>query len=149
MGSYKKRQFRVLKEKPMGTIAKKPRKNNNRSTAIKITIDNIDFQSKLEGFFYNKCKSEGIEGVEYEKTTYQVSPPFVFHGKKIQDIEYTPDFECTGKWFVEVKGRQWNERFPIVFKLFKKYLLDNKRPEKVYLLKTQEDINKFIKEIKK
>jgi hypothetical protein len=38
---------------------------------------------------------------------------------KVQGITYTPDFTCPDlKWVIEVKGRA-NERFPLIWKMFR------------------------------
>jgi hypothetical protein len=63
-------------------------------------------------------------------------------GKKILSIKYTPDF--VGKDFIiECKGRA-NESFPLRWKLFKKYLTDNKLYPRLYKPQNQKECDKVI-----
>lgn len=129
---------------------KKKKKGKQRIISKKVKIDNINFKSKLEGYFYSKAKEKNIK-VEYEKRSFEIFPDFYFDGKKIRSINYTPDFESEkDRFFVEIKGYMVNESFPLRFKLFKKYLLDNNMEDyKVYLLKNQREINEFFNNYKK
>ena len=96
------------------------------------TVDGIKFRSKLEAYTYKKLKAAGIS-FEYEKQTFELYPGFKptvecwenrygsFRKReiKVQGITYTPDFTCPDlKWVIEVKGRA-NERFPLVWKMFR------------------------------
>jgi hypothetical protein len=63
-------------------------------------------------------------------------------GKKILPIKYTPDF--VGKDFIiECKGRA-NESFPLRWKLFKKYLVDNKLYHRLYKPQNQKECDRVI-----
>ena len=62
--------------------------------------------------------------------------------KKILPIKYTPDF--IGKNFIiECKGRA-NESFPIRWKLFKKYLTDNKIKTTLYKPQNQKQCDETV-----
>jgi len=65
---------------------------------------------------------------------------------KYQSIKYTPDFVGNG-WIIEVKGRA-NERFKIVWKLFKQYLTYNNIKFDLYLPKNQKQVDRCIELIK-
>ena len=63
--------------------------------------------------------------------------------KKILNIKYTPDF--VGKHFIiETKGRA-NESFPMRWKLFKKYIAENKlEPFTLYKPQNQKECDETI-----
>ena len=64
--------------------------------------------------------------------------------KKILPIKYTPDFICPNYSFIiECKGRA-NESFPLRWKLFKKYLVDNKLYHRLYKPQNQKECDKVI-----
>lgn len=96
------------------------------------TVDGIKFRSKLEAYTYKKLKAAGIP-FEYEEQSFELYPGFKptvecwehrygsFRKRetKVRPITYTPDFTCPElKWVIEVKGRA-NERFPLVWKMFR------------------------------
>lgn len=61
---------------------------------------------------------------------------------KLQSIKYTPDF--VGKnWIIETKGRA-NESFPFRWKLFKKYLTDNKLNYDLYIPHNHKQVDECI-----
>lgn len=124
----------------------KRKKGKNRSKAKPIIIDGIQFRSRIEGYFYSKCKELGLK-VDYESETFEIHPAFYFESKKVRPITYTPDF-IGDKIIVELKGAIINESFPLRFKLFKKYMVDNKINKKLYLLKNQKQVNEALEEIK-
>lgn len=104
----------------------------------KIIIDDIEFQSTLEGFCYKELKSSGLN-FEYEPCSYVLLNKFKsknlvkllklgdldikkkkYPNEAIRDIVYTPDFvlDYDDKIIIiETKGRA-NERYPIIRKLF-------------------------------
>ena len=123
--------------------------NKGKVKSRKITIDGIQFQSRLEGHMYEALKKAGIPN-EYEKYKFTLMEGFHFplssferqaNGKgdmidrgrkKILPITYTPDF--VGKGFViECKGHA-NESFPLRWKLFKLLIKDR---EDIVLYKPQ------------
>ena len=125
----------------------------------KVTYDGIKFASGLERYMYMALKKAKIKA-KYEGETYEVVSGFDFinpshertangkgefkqrGGKKILPIKYTPDF--VGKDFIiECKGRA-NESFPLRWKLFKKYLADNKLYYRLYKPQNQKECDKVI-----
>ena len=64
-------------------------------------------------------------------------------GKKILGIKYTPDF--TGfDYIIECKGRA-NESFPLRWKLFKRWLVNNGETRTLYKPQNQKDVAIMIK----
>ena len=127
--------------------------------AKKVTYDGINFASGLERYMYMALKKAKIKA-KYEGETYEVVSGFDFinpsyertangkgefkqrGGKKILPIKYTPDF--VGKNFIiECKGRA-NESFPLRWKLFKKYLANNKLYYRLYKPQNQKECDKVI-----
>jgi hypothetical protein len=127
--------------------------------AKKVKYDGINFASGLERYMYQALKKAKIKA-KYEGETYEVISGFDFinpsyertangkgefkqrGGKKILPIKYTPDF--VGKDFIiECKGRA-NESFPLRWKLFKKYLADNKLYYRLYKPQNQKECDKVI-----
>ena len=128
--------------------------------AKKVTYDGIKFASGLERYMYMALKKAKIKA-KYEGNTYEIVPGFNFTNscvartasgkgeykergnKKILPIKYTPDF--IGKNFIiECKGRA-NESFPIRWKLFKKYLIDNKIKTTLYKPQNQKQCDETVK----
>ena len=128
--------------------------------AKKVKYDGINFASGLERYMYQALKKAKIKA-KYEGETYEVISGFDFinpsyertangkgefkqrGGKKILPIKYTPDF--VGKDFIiECKGRA-NESFPLRWKLFKKYLADNKLYPRLYKPQNQKECDETIK----
>ena len=116
----------------------------------KISYDGINFASGLERYMYMALKKAKIKAL-YEGKTFELQEPFDFPfasyercgngkgdyknrgNKRILNIKYTPDF--IGKNFIiETKGRA-NERFPMRWKLFKRFI--NKCYPRVTLYKPQ------------
>jgi hypothetical protein len=70
--------------------------------------------------------------------------------KKILPITYTPDFvdvQDPPRFIIECKGNP-NERFPLVWKLFKRYLMTNNIKADLYMPRTQKDCLDVVKIIK-
>jgi len=115
--------------------------------AKKVSYDGIDFASGLEKYMYIALKKnklfdlyEGewfqlIEGFTFENTSIEKQGngkgDYTNRGeKKVQGIKYTPDFSSYD-YIIETKGRA-NERFPMVWKLFKRWLTNNKDTRSIY-----------------
>lgn len=147
-------------------MAKKRKKSLKRGPVVakKTTVDGIKFQSGLEAYCYKQLKSNNLFD-KYEEEKFQLLQGFHFEntfwshqangkgdfsqrgGKKILGISYTPDF-TRRDYIIECKGRP-NESFPIRFKLFKKWLVDNKDTRPVYMPKNQKDVDEMIRIILK
>ena len=136
------------------------RKKRGPVQAKKVTYDGINFASGLERYMYMALKKAKIKA-KYEGNTYEIVPGFNFTNsciartasgkgeykergnKKILPIKYTPDF--IGKNFIiECKGRA-NESFPMRWKLFKKYLMDNKIKTTLYKPQNQKQCDETVK----
>jgi len=136
------------------------RKKRGPVQAKKVTYDGINFASGLERYMYMALKKAKVKA-KYEGNTYEIVPGFNFTNscvartangkgeykergnKKILPIKYTPDF--IGKNFIiECKGRA-NESFPIRWKLFKKYLIDNKIKTTLYKPQNQKQCDETVK----
>jgi hypothetical protein len=143
------------------------RKNNRQITRSKKTkIDGVEFQSKLESHMYLLLKANKIPaGYESQKFTiidgfhadfssYEKTPAKKYlHDrghKKILPITYTPDFVDTQtppRFIIECKGNP-NERFPMVWKLFKRHLhLQGWAPD-LFVPRNQKDCQEVINIIK-
>lgn len=138
-------------------------KKKNRDNPRHVECDGILFDSKLETYCYQALVKAKISFV-YEPTSFIIQIPFTYSSdvyepdkkrgdllskrtEKYQSIKYTPDF--VGKdWIIEVKGMQ-NERFKIVWKLFKKYLTDKNIKYDLYLPKNQKQVDQCIELIHK
>ena len=131
--------------------------------ARKVKFDGITFASGLERYCYQQLKKEKLFDLyEGEKFTliegFPFGQQFWAHqsngkgdftdrgGKKVLGISYTPDF--TGKdYIIECKGRP-NESFPLRFKLFRKWMIDNKDKRCLYMPKNQKDVDRVVQIIK-
>lgn len=131
--------------------------------ATKVVIDGIQFQSTLEGTMYKLLRDAGITA-GYESVKYIITEAFVYNSEcwersrktspemtdstKIRKMEYTPDFVAPDESFViEVKGRP-NERFPVVWKMFKKLVNERERPPMLFMPKSKADCEQVIKILK-
>lgn len=145
-----------------------PRRKNNRqiTRSKKTKIDGLQFQSKLESHMYLLLKANKIPaGYESQKFTiidgfhadfssYEKTPSKKFlHDrghKKILPITYTPDFvdvQNPPRFIIECKGNP-NERFPMVWKLFKRHLhLQGFSPD-LFVPRNQTDCQEVINIIK-
>ncbi len=133
-------------------------KKKSRDNPRHVECDGILFDSKLETYCYQALVKAKIN-FAYEPTSFIVQIPFTYTNNvyepdkkrgsllakrtsSYQSIKYTPDF--VGKdWIIEVKGMQ-NERFKIVWKLFKKYLTDKNIKYDLYLPKNQKQVDQCI-----
>jgi hypothetical protein len=134
--------------------------NKKVRNATIISYDGITFKSKLEMHCYQKLKEFKIP-FKYEEKTFELIPSFEFKNdsyelfkKKglryfgpqrshIRCITYTPDFVGDG-WIIETKGNP-NESFPLKWKLFKKYLVDNRINVDLYMPRNQGQIDEIVK----
>jgi len=136
------------------------RKKRGPVRAKKVTYDGIKFASGLEVYMYKALKEARIVA-EYEPTSYTLLNGFDYEGicfekqangkgeykdrgcKKILPIKYKPDF--VGRDFViECKGRA-NESFPLRWKLFKRWLVNNGETRTLYKPQNQKDVALMIK----
>jgi len=128
----------MKKTKKTSSINKKVR------NATKVTVDGINFKSKLEVYTYKKLQENEIYA-KYEDRKFTLLEAFIYDDKKIRPMTYTPDF--VGEWFViECKGRA-NDSFPLRWKLFKYYLTTNDIQYKLFLPRNQKQVDEVIKEI--
>ena len=127
--------------------------------AKKVKYDGINFASGLERYMYMALKKAKIKA-KYEGKTYEIIKGFNFKNsfiakaangkgeykergnKKILPIKYTPDF-IGSNFIIECKGRA-NESFPIRWKLFKKYLTDNKIKTTLYKPQNQKQCDETV-----
>ena len=132
--------------------------------AKKVIYNGITFASGLEKYMYKALKEAKID-FQYEAFTYELLPAFNFTtscyerqsngkgdfidrgNKRVLNLKYTPDFE--GKDFIiETKGRA-NESFPLRWKLFKRYLMDNFNTKTLYKPTNQKECDETIRLILK
>jgi len=128
--------------------------------AKKASADGIQFRSGLEKHTYLALKEAGLYEM-YEVEVFQLIDGFTLPnlsiekqangkgefvnrgGKKILGIKYTPDF--TGfDYIIECKGRA-NESFPLRWKLFKRWLVNNGETRTLYKPQNQKDVEIMIK----
>jgi len=128
--------------------------------AKKASADGIQFRSGLEKHTYLALKEAGLYEM-YEVEVFQIIDGFTLPnlsiekqangkgefvnrgGKKILGIKYTPDF--TGfDYIIECKGRA-NESFPLRWKLFKRWLVNNGETRTLYKPQNQKDVALMIK----
>ena len=125
----------------------------------------IQFRSKLEVYTYKKLKEAGIK-FDYEKYSFVLLEKFEFNGKSmelyhrkgeklfswqkptVRTISYKPDFvNLRDGWVIECKGHP-NDAFPNKWKMFKKYLNDNKLKVDLFMPRNQKHINIVVDYIK-
>ena len=126
----------------------------------KVIYDGVTFASGLEKYMYKALKEAGID-FKYEGVTFELMPSFIFENvsierqsngkgdftnrglKKILNLKYTPDF-VGDTFIIETKGRA-NESFPLRWKLFKKWMMDNKDYRTLYKPQNQSECDETIK----
>lgn len=103
---------------------------------------------------YEGTKFTIIDGFQLPFSSYEKTPKKKFlHDKghkKILPITYTPDFVDTQnppRYIIECKGNP-NERFPMVWKLFKRYLTINNIHPDLFVPRNQKDCLEVVKIIK-
>ena len=140
-------------------MTRKRSKKKGPVQAKKISYDGIKFASGLERYMYMALKKAKLK-FQYEGETFELVKAFEFTteaierqsngkgeyrnrgNKKILNIKYTPDF--VGEDFIiECKGRA-NESFPMRWKLFKKWMTDNRDKRVLYKPQNQSECDKTI-----
>jgi len=130
----------------------------------KIVYDGIQFASGLEKYMYIALQKAKID-FEYEGRTFELVPSFTFKNecferqsngkgdfinrgcKKVLNLKYTPDF--LGVDFIcETKGRA-NDSFPLRWKLFKEWMMDNNDNRTLYKPQTHSECDITIELILK
>jgi hypothetical protein len=137
--------------------------NKKVRNATTMSYYGITFKSKLELYCYKKLKETNLI-FTYETVTFELIPSFEFKNdsyelfkkkneryfgpqrEHIRATTYTPDFVGVG-WIIETKGNP-NDAFPIKWKLFKKYLTDNKKNINLYMPRNQKQVDEVIAIIK-
>jgi hypothetical protein len=125
--------------------------NKKIRNATPLTVDGINFRSKLEAFTYNKLIEIGIMP-KYEEEKYILIPAFTFRNEKIRPMTYTPDFTFFDKQnnfhIIECKGFA-NDVFPFKWKLFKyelyKQFNDNYN---LHIVKNQREVQALIDKLR-
>ena len=130
----------------------------------KIVYDGITFASGLEKYMYIALKKANIEFV-YEGFTFELVPSFTFKNecferqsngkgdflnrgnKKVLNLKYTPDFIGID-FIIETKGRA-NDSFPLRWKMFKEWMMDNNDNRTLYKPQNQNECDETIKLILK
>jgi hypothetical protein len=130
----------------MKNTKRKKSPNKKIKNATENIYDGIKFKSKLETYVYKQLKVNRIKA-EYEPTKFELIPSFVFCGKKIRPMTYTPDF-VGDNFIIEAKGMP-NDVFPYKWKLFMWYLLNKNLAEKykLYIVHNQKETDACINEI--
>ena len=140
---------------------RKPQNKKVRNATAKV-YKGIKFRSKLELFTYRKLEDADIDAL-YEKKKYVLQEGFRYSATvyephktkgyiptttKIRDITYTPDFvDPHGRWIIEVKGFA-NDVFPVKWKMFKNYLMQQDDPPVLFLPRNQKQVLETIELIK-
>ena len=143
---------------------KKIKRKKGPVVAKKVIYDGVTFASGLEKYMYKALKDANID-FKYEGRTFELLPSFTFENisiekqsngkgdfinrgnKKVLNLKYTPDF--IGKDFIiETKGRA-NESFPLRWKLFKKWMMDNSDTRTLYKPQKQSECDITIELILK
>ena len=103
---------------------------------------------------YESQKFTIIDGFVFDADSYEKTPAKKYlhdrGNKKVLPITYTPDFVDTQnppRYIIECKGNP-NERFPMVWKLFKRYLHLNNIKADLFVPRNQKDCLEVIKIIK-
>jgi protein associated with RNAse G/E len=117
----------------------------------KVEKHGLRFDSRLELFFYELCRSENLD-FEFQ-VLYELHPPFKYQGKAVRAMTLTVDFDFQehGKnVIVDTKGFQRNDN-KLKWKLLKYGLSEDSQPH-IFLPKNQKECKEvvdFIKNLKK
>ncbi len=125
----------------------------------------IQFRSKLEVYTYKKLKEADIKA-DYERYTFVLMDKLEFNGKSmelyhrkgeklfswqkplVRSISYKPDFvNLRDGWVIECKGHP-NDAFPNKWKMFKKYLNDNKLKVDLFMPRNHKHVDIVVEYIK-
>jgi len=96
----------------------------SKHKARKLTIDNITFDSQIEGMHYLALKNDHtISDLELQPR-FTLIEPFIYKGKKQRKTEYIADFAYMkdGVRIVEDVKSEWTRTLP-VYRLKRKLLL--------------------------
>jgi hypothetical protein len=125
-----------------------------------VSYDGITFASGLEKYMYIALKKADID-FDYEGKTFELVPSFTFKNecferqsngkgdfinrgcKKVLNLKYTPDFLGID-FIIETKGRA-NDSFPLRWKLFKEWMMDNNDDRTLYKPQNNSECDKTIK----
>ena len=125
----------------------------------KVICDGVTFASGLEKYMYLALQKAKIQA-EYEGETFTLIDGFEFNvdcierqsngkgefkdrgNKKILPIKYTPDF-VNEDFIIECKGRA-NESFPMRWKLFKRWINNNRFHVTLYKPQNQKECDQVI-----
>jgi hypothetical protein len=147
--------------------------NKKVRNATTLEYEGITFKSKLELYCYKQLQQLALVlpiDFSYDSIKFNLLDPFLFTNdcyelvkrknyKQFEQIKsivkgmtYTPDFVITHTdtkevFIIETKGNP-NDAFPIRWKLFKKFLSDNKIQASVYMPRNQKHIDQVINIIK-
>ena len=137
----------------------KYRRKRGPVTSKKVICDGITFASGLEKYMYLALKKAKIKA-DYEGETFTLIDGFEFNvdcverqsngkgefkdrgNKKILPIKYTPDF-VNEDFIIECKGRA-NESFPMRWKLFKRWINNNRFHVTLYKPQNQKECDQVI-----
>lgn len=112
--------------------------------AVKQTIDNIQFDSKIEGITYQNLK---MLQIPFElKKSYTLLPGFVYNSEKVRPWTYELDFflDLHGVDIIlEVKGFS-DAKFAYKLKMLKHQLSLNPRPSCIVFLHLQRETEDFF-----
>lgn len=130
--------------------------------ATPLTVNGIHFRSKLEVYCYEQLLKAKLD-FKYEEEQFIIMEGFEYTNRavevikkkgvkvydeaypKVRNISYTPDFTNLQQgWIIECKGFP-NESFPIRWKLFKKYIVDNNLKYDLYVPRNRKQVDKTIK----
>jgi hypothetical protein len=138
-------------------------RNNGKRSKTKKPI--APYRSGLEAYCAKRLQEEGIE-FEYEQYSYTLHPSFKGNqryfksvpkkpdlvdatGKTILAITYKPDFvSYKNKFVIETKGYVRSDDFPLRWKMFMKYCLDNGMNDwALYIPKNSKQVETVIQDI--
>ena len=129
-----------------------------RKGISKVMYDGIQFDSSLEVYCYKKLKAAGFS-FSYNQHTFELVKGFTansdsyepdkrtgkemaLHSNRLMNIKYTPDF-IGDWWIIETKGRK-NESFPMRWKLFRRYLLEQGLHYTLFMPRNQSHVDQAI-----
>ena len=113
----------------------------------KVTKYGLKFDSKLELFFYELLRSEGLQ-FDFQ-VCYEMVPSFKYNGKSIRPMTLTVDFDFTGHGkniIVDTKGF-WRNDNKLKWKYFQ-WGMSDVQP-KLFFPKSQKECKEVVELIKK